>query len=84
MKRVVRLIFLLLLPVIIATCSSGSGSGSGCEPWSGWTRVDTVCKPRFWCFGSGQKGRYAVEERSRQCSGGIQKVQRDRFLSCGC
>lgn len=85
MRRVRQLLYLTAILVFTSTCTSGGGGGiGGCEAWSGWTKVGTTCKGRFVCFGRGQRGTYDVEERSRQCRNGIQKVRRERFSHCGC
>jgi hypothetical protein len=82
MNRVWRCVSILAL--LISTTMCTSGGGGGCTAWSEWQNVGTTCDSRFLCFGKSQRGTYYLEERSRQCNNGIQKITRRNFSHCGC
>jgi hypothetical protein len=84
MKSTWRCIFVLALLLSTSMCASGGNGGGGCEAWSAWTKVGTTCDNRFWCFGKSQKGTYDLEEKTRQCPKGIQRLTRKNFNHCGC
>jgi hypothetical protein len=84
MKRIWRGVLISALLLSTAMCASGGGGIGGCGAWSGWRHTGTTCNNAFWCFGKSQKGTYNVEEKTRECNNGIQRMTRNNFDHCGC